>query len=70
MFVDLSVVIDSEKEAIASYCFLRGRHNNLYNYPGQSWMHKLDSQRIILGEVDPIVISEVLKDLITVTATQ
>jgi hypothetical protein len=69
VFVDLSVVIGAGMEAIDGCCFLRGLHNHLEDYPSeQPWHRDLSSQRIPLAEVEPIIISEVLKDLIAVTA--
>ena len=67
VFVDLSVVIGSGLDTIDGCCFLRGMHNALCDYPIHTWMPE-NTQRIPLGEVDPIIISEVLSDLITVAA--
>lgn len=68
VFVDLSVVIGSGLEDIDRCCFLRGSHNHLYDYPRQSWRQDINAQLMPLGEVDPVITSEVLKDLITVVA--
>jgi len=68
VFVDLSFTIGSGKESIDRCCFLRGLHNNLYDYPGQSWMQEVNAQRIPLGQVDSVIISEVLKDLSAIAA--
>ncbi len=67
VFVDLSVIIGSGLDTIDGCCFLRGMHNALYDYPAHTWMPEY-TQRIPLGEVDPVIISEVLSDLLTVTA--
>ncbi len=68
VFVELSVVVGSGFEDINRCCFLKGLHNDLEYFPGQSWMPEVNAQRIPLGEVDPVIISEVLNDLIIVTA--
>jgi hypothetical protein len=68
VFVELSVVVGSGFEDINRCCFLKGLHNDLEYFPGQSWMPEVTRQRIPLGEVDPVIISEVLNDLITVAA--
>lgn len=69
VFVDLSVQIGSGKEKLDSCCFLVGRHLDLYDYPTNSWQRQHKAYEILpLAQVDPIALSEVLKDLYTIAA--
>jgi predicted DNA-binding WGR domain protein len=70
VFVDLSVDIGIETDSIDQCCFLRGLHNHLSDYPAATrrWMTDLNEQRVPLDQVNPVILSEVLKDLTAVTS--
>jgi predicted DNA-binding WGR domain protein len=67
VFVDLGTYV-GEVDRIDGCCFLPGLQNYLDDYPIGSYRQELKDRCIPLGAVDPIVISEVLKDLTTVAA--
>jgi predicted DNA-binding WGR domain protein len=67
VFVDLGTYV-GEVDKIDGCCFLPGLQNRLDDYPIGSYQKELEAQCMPLGNVDAIVISEVLKDLNTVAA--
>jgi hypothetical protein len=66
VFVDLGTYV-AEVDKIDGCCFLQGLQNYLDEYPVSSYLQELKDRCIPLGEVDSIVISEVLKDLTTIS---
>jgi predicted DNA-binding WGR domain protein len=67
VFVDLGTYV-GEVDKIDGCCFLPGLQDRLDDYPIGSYRQELKDRCIPLGDVDSIVISEVLKDLTTVAA--
>jgi predicted DNA-binding WGR domain protein len=68
VFVDLSVEIGDGLETIDGCCFLRGKVE-VYDYPRSSYTMKQYADQVVpLGQINPIVISEVLKNLTDIAA--
>jgi hypothetical protein len=59
-------------DAITGCLFVQGKCDQPYDYPKPGSWYQQQSKSICLklGEIDPIVISEVLRDLTLVSTTQ
>jgi Domain of unknown function (DUF4132) len=70
VFVQINIQIGNGYEKIDGCCFMKGYPKNTWDYPvGSTWTReKYEDQILPLGQVDPLVISEVLKDLYTVSS--
>jgi hypothetical protein len=70
VFVQINVQIGNGYEKIDGCCFMKGYPKNIWCYPiGNTWAQKEYKDVILsLGQVDALVISEVLKDLYTVSS--
>jgi hypothetical protein len=70
VFVKVNVQIGNGYEKIDGCCFVKGYPKNTWSYPvGSAWARQeYENQILPLGQVDALVISEVLKDLYTVSS--
>jgi predicted DNA-binding WGR domain protein len=70
VFVQTNLQIGNGLEKIDGCCFVKGYPKNTWSYPvGSTWGRQEYEDAILsLGQVDALVISEVLKDLYTVSS--
>ncbi len=70
VFVETNLQIGNGLEKIDGCCFVKGHPPNIYDYPvGSAWGRKQFGDIVLpLGQVDPLVVSEILKDLYTVSS--